>query len=1134
MKRLVFLLLFSFVIAASAAATDRYASPTGTGVSPCTTNTVGGACPLNTAISVAAGNDRVILKSGTYAQAVSTVRAGTSAALPISIESETSNRADVVIQPPAGTSRGVQIRHSNVHLKNLTINCGTTNCSDNALRLQGSGTFPSETFITGNLIHNISLTQGGGVIFLGSVKDAIIRWSRFEKLSDSGKGEAFYVGANDGTLTTDNIEWYANEIINPTGEYFDFKQRTSNAHAHHNVLTGSGSLTTCAVPFYDPGTGCVNPNTGSIAYWGSAGNNRALNNIIRGNKMQSSYGCFFVGAFGGTSSTHRFGSNVCRDSVSGSLGGSDSSNPPLIVNNNTFCGLASYNKPNSAGWTQTGTNVGYNSPGAAASVCDAEEARILAEMAALPGNPATGTSPPTVSLSGSPSAIQAGQSATLTWSSTNTNFCTASGGWTGSKALSGTQSVSPTATTIYTLTCTGDGGSAAQSATINVVSATPALRLPASPTALVLGPLASALKLGPAGPGGTAPGFVTDNFARADGALGSNWAGGYSGFIDGQIVGERVRLASLGQSMIQSWVGTNIGPEQSAQVTLAGWANNFNIDGGVMLRASAPPTLTAYYVVAQNGATTTRILKIVDGSSSVATQGGAVTWQQGDRLRATAVGSTISVYRNEGATPILTFNDPSPIASGRTGIAGFVSSVGTIIDMQLDDFNAVELPAAPGGITCDRYAAPSPLGNGSGTSAANAYTIASFWPEAQGGTVKSLCLTDGVYAGSASNIDPPDGLSGTSAAPIRIAAINDGAVTIDGQALRRPVWLADNDYFVIEGFDAKNSSAEVVFLSSPSNNNIFRRICAWDAHIDGNVFVWGIHGTFNLIEDTCGFGSGRYVYGTTQTGSDNVIRRAFGMFNKTNRTDPKIVFQLGYNDLRSICENCIGTWNYEGGDFTQHYSIFNSGGTNDNVLLKNNISYYGSIGFIRESFSVFGLLGATYGSRSAYGSRFQDLVLLNHYDGVDSTHASERAILAAMYDGGANPSTLTCSPNCDNYITDITEIGWGTADSINTDSNGWTVTNKQSYATIAAMTADSANPFQSSSGNGARVCKRYVNGTITSEGLFTTDGKWPMGDRINAALTASGRDSAIYFGTGLELGGYLASALGSIPTECRQ
>jgi uncharacterized protein YjdB len=71
-------------------------------------------------------------------------------------------------------------------------------------------------------------------------------------------------------------------------------------------------------------------------------------------------------------------------------------------------------------------------------------------------------------FSGSPTTITRGQSATLSWSTQNATSCSASDGWSGSKAVSGSQSVSPTVTTTYTLTCAGQGTSVTRSVTITV------------------------------------------------------------------------------------------------------------------------------------------------------------------------------------------------------------------------------------------------------------------------------------------------------------------------------------------------------------------------------------------------------------------------------------------------------------------------------------------------------------------------------------------------------------------------------------------------------------------------------------------------------------------------------------------
>ncbi len=70
---------------------------------------------------------------------------------------------------------------------------------------------------------------------------------------------------------------------------------------------------------------------------------------------------------------------------------------------------------------------------------------------------------PTVQLyiNAQPPVITLGQTVTLTWDSQNATSCAASGAWSGSEPLSGSQAETPAATGqfTYTLTCTNPGGS---------------------------------------------------------------------------------------------------------------------------------------------------------------------------------------------------------------------------------------------------------------------------------------------------------------------------------------------------------------------------------------------------------------------------------------------------------------------------------------------------------------------------------------------------------------------------------------------------------------------------------------------------------------------------------------------------
>jgi hypothetical protein len=85
---------------------------------------------------------------------------------------------------------------------------------------------------------------------------------------------------------------------------------------------------------------------------------------------------------------------------------------------------------------------------------------------------------PTVDLkansSDGPITVPYNTAATLSWTSSNAASCTASGAWSGTKATSGSESTGNiTSSKTYTLTCTGPGGSAFDSVTVNV-SAPPA------------------------------------------------------------------------------------------------------------------------------------------------------------------------------------------------------------------------------------------------------------------------------------------------------------------------------------------------------------------------------------------------------------------------------------------------------------------------------------------------------------------------------------------------------------------------------------------------------------------------------------------------------------------------------------
>ncbi len=92
-----------------------------------------------------------------------------------------------------------------------------------------------------------------------------------------------------------------------------------------------------------------------------------------------------------------------------------------------------------------------------------------------------------VALSASPTSVSYYGSTTLSWSSSNAANCTATGDWTGAKALSGSQTINAlTANSTFSLTCSGTGDDANDSVDVIVAAPlAPSVNLSASPSSVV-------------------------------------------------------------------------------------------------------------------------------------------------------------------------------------------------------------------------------------------------------------------------------------------------------------------------------------------------------------------------------------------------------------------------------------------------------------------------------------------------------------------------------------------------------------------------------------------------------------------------------------------------------------------------
>jgi hypothetical protein len=404
--------------------------------------------------------------------------------------------------------------------------------------------------------------------------------------------------------------------------------------------------------------------------------------------------------------------------------------------------------------------------------------------------------------------------------------------------------------------------------------------------------------------------------------------------------------------------------------------------------------------------------------------------------------------------------------------------------------------ASNGAATCTHYA--SPTGTGIGTSSTQPFKIANFWPLTKPGY--TLCLLDGQYTGSASMINPPQSLSGTASAPITIRALNDGKVTINGQGIFTPVRLYKNNYFVLEGFNARNSKDSVVAINGSSYNTV-RRVAAWDA-ADNNTNIFGIHGSIhNLLEDVAGWGIARKIFSASQGGNYLTIRRAWGRWEGSHVVGPKMTYAMAYNNYNVTCENCIGSWSGE--RMKETYTLLDYYG---NPWTGKGAGTYNDYN-VDQPYAIFAL-DALKDDKNANSKMLGSIAYIKATDRfhpkklifVTKVDAVEIANTAAYIEPGTYTATkrfylanLETAAGVNLIARNLAGIG-GNGSYYGSD---W----KKSFISEGTSLSSVGNVFTST--NGANICYRYKDRVLTNEPLWP----WPMNQRIKDAMVESGRAS---------------------------
>ena len=395
-------------------------------------------------------------------------------------------------------------------------------------------------------------------------------------------------------------------------------------------------------------------------------------------------------------------------------------------------------------------------------------------------------------------------------------------------------------------------------------------------------------------------------------------------------------------------------------------------------------------------------------------------------------------------------------------------------------------------LACNYYASPS--GGGNGLSQGSPFQIADFWSVASAGS--TLCLLDGTYTGANSMIAPPSGKSGSSGNPITVRALNDGGAYINGQSSNKPLGTSSNSWFVIEGIDFGNSNSASAFgISNGSNNWVVRRVVVWNGQNSNNGTISIYNSSNTTFEDIAGFGTARNIFQLTQSANSFTVRRAWGMYEyDTSSTGPETVFEAMYNSGNNRFENVIGTA-ADSATWVNPYGLF----------------------FIGDEGSGHEILGSIFYVKSSSAFNPGQLIYHNANNGI-----TIKDVVAYTAQPGKSPFGLGNPSGGTKILQNTTAIG-GTGSTI---GSNWTVANRVDANTVS----QAPNIWNGSGTQGARVCKQYVNGTLTNTPLWP----WPMDARIRAALITSGRNpDAIFGGTGNSVTQQMEQIFGAIPAECR-
>ena len=181
---------------------------------------------------------------------------------------------------------------------------------------------------------------------------------------------------------------------------------------------------------------------------------------------------------------------------------------------------------------------------------------------------------------------------------------------------------------------------------------------------------------------------ATDNFNRADGALGANWAEAASAYVDNvpAILSNQAKAGGEGtyDNAVFYTAGT-FANDQYAKITMATLPASGNSYFGALVRGSSTDFVWCQYL-RQSGSNKNRLYWFNAGAYTLIAQQNTTTFATNDTIELEVEGTTYTMYKN--GVSILSGSNASTPATGKPGFSMYD------VDERFDDWEGGDLVSA--------------------------------------------------------------------------------------------------------------------------------------------------------------------------------------------------------------------------------------------------------------------------------------------------------------------------------------------------------------------------------------------------------------------------------------------------------